>query len=288
MVSYCREMKERLLDLIAGDIDPDDAARVRAHLDDCAACTLELSELDEAWRALPEAADATPPVLARERVLAYASAELARPSSVLSGIRDSMRDVAAPVLTGAAGALALITLAYLRGALARLSQPLVITLSLALAAGLALTVGGLLRARMRPATRAVLTGSLAALAGYVLLTAVLPISDTVQFCGLVLFGKLRLSLGQLCLTYLGVASLYAGIPMAIAAYVWGGSSSGRRIGVAEGLVFTLLAAPLVLLQSGFDPWVIPLGAVAGFAAGALAGGFAGRLTHSWVLGGAGG
>ncbi len=288
MSNDCQELSNRLLDLLTGDVEPRDEARLRAHLEGCSSCTSELQELRAGWDRLPGVIDVDPPVALRERVLTHAGTAIDRPSSILAEMKDSMRELAAPVLAGAAGALALITLAYFRGALARLSQPLVVALSLALATGLALAVGGFLRARMRPATRAVLTGSLAALGGYVLLTAALPISDTVHFCGLVLFGSLRLSLGQLCLTYLSVAALYSGIPMAIAAYVWGGPSDGNRVGLAEGLVFTILAAPLVLLQSGFEPWVVPLGAVLGFGIGAVAGRFAGRWTHSWVLGGAGG
>lgn len=288
----CDEIRDGLLELLGNTLEPRKAAELQAHLDGCPSCARELQELGEAWDSLPDSIEAEPPLALRARVIGLAKAEIDQRSPSLLGVRDSVREIAGPVMAGAAGALGLITLAHFRGATAPLSQPLVVALSLALASGLALAVGGLMRARIRPPTRAVLTGSLAAFGGYVLLTAMLPISDTVHFCGLVLFGTLPLSLGQLCLTYLSVAALYAGVPMAIATYVWGGGGGGpsddRTIGLTEGLVFTLLAVPLVLLQSGFEPWVIPLGAVIGFGFGAVAGGFAGRWTHLWVLRGAGG
>ncbi len=52
---------------------------------------------------------------------------------------------------------------------------------------------------------------------------------------LFLFGTLPLSLGQLCLTYLSVAALYAGVPMAIETYVWGGGGGGPSDEITIGL-----------------------------------------------------
>jgi hypothetical protein len=45
--------------------------------------------------------------------------------------------------------------------------------------------------------------------------------------------------------------------------------------LAEAAVFALLAAPTLLLQTGFGEWIITLTLLAGFVGGAVAGGLAG-------------
>ncbi len=132
--------------------------------------------------------------------------------------------------------------------------------------------------------RTTLTGAVGALGGYFLLTLVLPATDTVHICGEFVFGNIRMSLGQLCSVYLFVTAFYAGVPMAVVAYASNGTGArGRGRGVTEAIVFALLTAPLLLLQAGFDIWLIPLSVVAGFAVGAVLGGLAGHRARLWVL-----
>lgn len=123
--------------------------------------------------------------------------------------------------------------------------------------------------------RAVFAGSLAALGGYVVLTLISPIPDTVELCRVTLFRNAAMSMGELCLVYLAVAALYSGLPVGVAAYLWPGSGHRWSAGLAEGAVFALLAAPTFLMQSGSRQWLITSTALAGLVLGSLAGGLFG-------------
>ena len=73
--------------------------------------------------------------------------------------------------------------------------------------------------------------------------------------------------------------------MAIVSYVWGSAfDSGRSIRLAA-LVFATMAVPVLLLQSGFGRWLIPVTVIVGFALGAVCGGTVGRRVRRWVLAG---
>ncbi len=285
-VKNCEKLRPELLDLLGGQLEPENEERLRAHLASCDECSQELQVLRASWESLPDSVDAEPPRRVGAQILAYAGGAVVEPVGLLGGIRAAIGGVAGPVLMGTAAALAVVSVAYVRGALAPHDQTTVVALSLALAAALALAAGGLQRGGIPRSVRAALTGSLGAFGGYFILTLALPIADTVQYCGTLVFGSVRLSLGQICVVYLSVAALYAGIPMAIASYAWGGTETGARVGIAEALVFAVIAMPLVLLQLGFSQWLITLAVGVGFAVGAVGGGVAGRWTHDWVLEGA--
>ena len=126
----------------------------------------------------------------------------------------------------------------------------------------------------RPRLRAVLLGAVGALGGYVLLTAISPISDTVRICQVELFRSVPMSLGEICLVYLAVAVLYAGVPMGISAYMVRRANTWRA-GLAEAGIFALLVLPTAVLQMGLEEWFITLTVLAGLLAGALAGGLGG-------------
>lgn len=125
--------------------------------------------------------------------------------------------------------------------------------------------------------RAALLGGLASLGGYLILSLLHPIPSTVEFCQLRIFRDPAMSLGQVCLIYAAVAALYAGLPVAVAAYLSPVDGDGWRLGLAEGAAFTLLALPVLGLQFGLDDAVITATVVGGLAVGAAAGGITGSL-----------
>lgn len=128
-----------------------------------------------------------------------------------------------------------------------------------------------------PTSRAVLLGGLAAMGGYLVLTLLHPIPSTVEFCQLRIFRDPAMSLGQVCLVYAAVAALYAGVPVGVTAYLSPAGGDGWRVGLAEAVVFTLLALPVLGLQFGLENVAITATVLAGVALGAAAGGVAGAL-----------
>lgn len=276
----CTEIRLELLDLLQERLSPEGRASVEGHVSACASCAEELSSLREVWNALPEPAKAIPPVAIRAKALAYARGEVEQTEPVLSGLWQAVRGVAVPGALGAAAAAIIVLLLHLRGAMAPLDQPTVAALSLALAATLVAVAGGLWRSVTPRRVRAVLLGSVGALGGYLVLTVISPIPDTVQICRVALFRNVPMSLGEVCLVYLVVAGLYAGVPMALAAYAEGGAGNPWRMGSAEAAIFALLVAPTVVLQLGVEEAMFTLTVVLGVVAGSLAGGVSGAWIRS--------
>ena len=280
-MQHCQDIRLELLPLLQGQLSESARDRARRHLDQCPSCAEEFRVLGETWQELPSAVDLAPPASVRGRVLAYAEQQ-AGLSTPLRTRRWRLGRHAIPLVAGPAIGLAVVGLAHLRGAIAPLDLPTQAVLSLSFAALMAVVAGSLFRTSIPRALRATLTGAVGAFGGYLLLSAVLPVADTVTICGEAVFGNEHLSLGRLCTLYLLVTASYAAIPMAIVAYGWDRSNTPSR-GVAEALVFALLTAPLLLLQSGFDAWLIPVSVVGGFAGGAVLGELLGHRARSWVL-----
>lgn len=228
---------------------------------------------------MPAVAEPSPLVGVRERVLAYARRQVAVPAAPVASVWGAIRAFLAPVSLGVGAALVVLALLHWRGAVALVGRPEALPVSVFFAAGLAVVLGGLLRGAVASSARAVLVGALAAVGGYVVLTLISPIGETVRFCRLRLLGDAAMSMGELCLLYAGVAILYGGIPMGIAVYVWGGRVSDRRAGAVEAAIFVTLVAPILLLQSAPEGWVIALSVLVALALGSFAGGLAGSLAR---------
>lgn len=276
----CSEIRLELLEWLQERLSPEEEARVEAHVARCAGCAGELDALSDAWCGLPELESLSPPASLRGKVLAYARANARVSDSLLGGVWKAVRAVAIPVAVGTGGAAVLVVLMHLRGAMAPLDHPTLVTLSLALAASIAAVAGGLWRSVTPRTVRAVLLGSVVALGGYLLLTVISPIPDTVQICRVALFRNVPMSLGEVCLVYLAVAVLYAGVPMGLAAYAGGAVGRTWRARLVEATIFALLAAPTVVLQVGVGEVVITLTVLAGLVAGSLIGGLGGNWVRS--------
>jgi len=103
----------------------------------------------------------------------------------------------------------------------------------------------------------------------------MPLPAAVGLCVHSLFGGGAMATAEVCLVYLVVGTLYAGVPLSVAAYAWSGRDAGWRGGIAEATVFTILAAPLYVLQAGVASVLITGSVMLGLAAGSLAGGVGG-------------
>lgn len=125
--------------------------------------------------------------------------------------------------------------------------------------------------------RAAFLGGLGSLGGYLVLSLLHPIPSAVEFCRVRVFGDPAMTLGQVCLVYAGVSALYAGLPVAVAAFLSSATGERWRLGLAEAGVFTLLALPVLALQFGLENAIITVTVLTGLTLGAAAGGIAGAV-----------
>lgn len=284
----CTETRLDFVGLLSGRLARREEKAVLEHVAACAACQGELRALREAWETLPGSIEAQPAPAVRRQLFAYAREAVAAPGGVFAALWSAVRDVAAPVAVGTATALVIMLLMHVRGAAAPLGRAGLTTVTLLFSTALAMVAGGVMRSSTPRAVRAVLLGAVGALGGYVALSLVLPLPATFEFCRLALFSDAPMSLGQVCVVYLVIAAAYAGIPLGVAAYVWAGGANRWATGLAEAMVFTILAAPVLLLQAGVEEVMITGTVAVGLLLGSLAGGTAGtwlrahRLVRSHV------
>lgn len=280
----CKEVRSRFPDVLGGESSGEELGRVEAHVDRCPACSEELRAMERAWRAFPPGPVLRPSATVRRVVLEDArravNADVREPSGSPVSLWEAVRRLAAPVGGGVVAALLVVLLLHVRGAAAPLSPMEAVAASLAFAAVLATAAGGILHSPAAAGVRGIFAGALGSVGGYVVLTLLSPISETVELCRVTVLGGSELGLTQLCLVYLGVAALYAGAPMAVAAYLQPDGERRWSTGALQGAVFTLLAAPVVVLQFGTAEWMITGTGLLGLALGAVAGGAVG----SWVRG----
>lgn len=281
----CQEFRLAFADLLRGHIAPRDRTALEEHLRECRACAQELAAIRGVWQRLPASADMEPPAGARAWVMDYAHRPARDASPVLEGIWEAVRGFVTPVTVGAAATLLAVAAMHVRGAMAPLSHLEIVTASVFLAAALAGAVGGLMRSGAPRPARALLSAALGSLGGYTLLTLASPIPRTVEFCRIALFRDALMSISELCLAYLVIATLYAGVPVGIAAYMRRAAGTNWwRAGVLEGAIFTLLAAPILVLQAGLDQWMISATVLTGLIVGAMGGGLAGNGVRAWRSG----
>lgn len=289
----CNYIQARLLDLLEETTVSGEgrsgarvelAAEIRAHLAACPTCAEEFRQLREAWESLPAAIKAGPPPAVRDRVLAYADQAARRRGRAFTDLWRAVRRVLEPAAAGAAVALAVVAGLHLRGGMAPLGHTALAGLTLSLAVALAAVAGGLWRSAAPRGVRAILVGTLAALAGYFVLTLVSPVPSTVEICRIRLLRDAAMSMGELCLVYLAVAAGYAGLPLAVAANVRPGPTESW---LAQALVFSVLALPILVLQAGLREWAITSTAVAGLVLGSLGGAWLGVEARRWRVARAG-
>lgn len=277
-MSECLHIRPHLVDMVREGADAPPPPAAREHLSECAACSAELRVIREVWAELPPAATLRPPAALRDRVLARARDAVLEPQAsgvkrVIAEMWRAVRPAATQVGAAVAAAGAVIGLLQLGGGLAIRGAVQVLLLGLLLAVLFGAALGGM---RSRRAVRTVLLGGLASVGGYLFLSLLHPIPRAVEFCQLRIFRDPAMPLGQICLVYAAVASLYAGLPVAVASHL-SAAEDGWAAGLAEAAVFTLLAAPILVLQFGVESLAITGTVLAGAAIGAAAGGLAGRL-----------
>lgn len=280
MTRQCDVEPHRLLDLLP-ERSADDlrTAELRNHARGCADCREELEALRESWTELAAAAAVSPPARLRERVLAQARASVDAPAPGPGRPWRALRRVTLSVGLGAAGAGLVVLALGLRGHLTVTDPVAAAWFAVLLAAGLGVVSYGLAEKRTAPELRGLLAASLATFVGYTALSLLQPIPAAVDFCRVSVLGGGELSRGSLCLVYLGVAALYAGVPAGLSGWRWDGRRPGWSTGLAVAGLFVLLAAPFLGLQLGLADLILTVSALVGLALGALAGGLVGGLAR---------
>lgn len=284
MTTACDRIRSTFPDFLQERPGSRAATDVEDHLRACPECEAEWDAVQTSWNALPGSMDADPPARVREAILSRAGRAVEARVGVAGALLRSVRREGRPILIGVGAAALVLGGLALRGGLAPVGPATLVGKGLFLGAALAVVVTALLDRKTPSAVRSVLMGGVGALGGYVLLTMVSPIPGSVEFCRVTLLGAPPLAIHQLCLIYLVVAAVYAGLPMAAAVYFWTDGGEGMRAGLMAAGVFLVLAAPSLLLQVGLGEWVIGLTLLGGAALGSLLGAAGGSWARSRQVG----
>ena len=78
----CRRAEDMFIEYLYGELEPDGAGSLRAHLDECLACRTRLAELARVRQLVAEVPDAEPSPIAINRVIARAREEQERSRSI--------------------------------------------------------------------------------------------------------------------------------------------------------------------------------------------------------------
>lgn len=280
----CDRNRTDLTELLAEGRDAERPAELLGHVRSCEACARELRELRAAWASLARPAAAAPPVRVRGKVLAYARDAVSGRRGVSAALREPLRRVGLPVAVGTATTALIVAAMSLRGLVAAEGATAAAFLSVALGGLLAVVAGIVQRTPLR-LVRSVLVASVAAFAGYVGLSLAFPIPESVEFCRVTLLAGADVSMTSLCLLYLGMAVLYAGVPAGLAAYVWADARWRLAAPVAEGGVLALLSLPVLGLHFGVADAILGASVLSGLLLGATGGGALGGWARRRTLAG---
>lgn len=278
MTERCEVEPHRLVELL-GESAEGEAPGLRDHVRGCPSCQHELEALQGSWAGLPTSASAAPPERLRRQLLEDAREAVASPGLPLARLWDGLRRVAFSVGLGAAGAGLLVLGLGTRGHLTVTDPVAAAWLAIALAAGLGVVGYGLVADGDVPRLRGLLAASLATFVGYAGLNFLQPLPAAVDFCRVSVLGAGELSTGSLCLVYLGVAALYAGVPAGVAAWRWDGRRPAWAMGLTVAAVVIALAAPFHGLQLGAANLAVAASALLGLGLGSLVGASAGSLVR---------
>lgn len=271
----CQAIREQLIDYVYSELAPEDWVRVEQHLQGCTGCREELAALQRVTTTLDQWQVPEPPAGLVERTMARIRTAAAEAPAV--GGREEVPP-STPFLALVLGGLAAAASLGLTAHLIPLQEaPLMVAvlgvLWVVLYGGLFLVALGR-RVRLQHLARvALLAGGLA-----ILFTPVLSIPEVVEACSAWLAGaKGSLALNALLFV---VGGLYTAAPLLVAHVVMGrqprqGPSSQ---GLASGLLYLMLIAPVVYLQCA----ALALGVGATWMAGGIVGVLGGGPAGMWL------
>lgn len=243
---------------------------LRAHVDSCERCRLEVQELGSALELISPAAEAPPSERVRREAVAYARSQVRAPGAGWTWWRVPAAGVAGVALAVLFGGLAEARLTSSPPQIMS-PEPWTLVLAAAWCLGLCLytTPGGF------ALRREMLTRGLAGAAGFTVMLLTFPISEAVELCVTWAFGPRQLSSGEASWAFALMASLYAGLPAALVSRIRDADLSWSDA-CRAACVFAVLAGPLLVVQAA--P-LSPIAGIGGLACGAWMGERLGRLAH---------
>lgn len=282
----CREMQQDMMAYVVNELSRERRHAFEAHLARCASCAQTLAEIAAVWETLEVSTEDPVPEKTERVILGYArdslrmtdEAPLVSFRTTLAVIKKSL----APVFMGLLTTTVFAVILWIRTDL-DLIHPLGLTVAGALWTGLFALVFYLfyLGSRQKtPSWRFLAQASLTAIGIFLLLTFINPLPSSVRFCSNYRLTQPlieRLSIGG---AYFLFGSLYALIPMGIAAYLSAGRQKNNPLlrGSLAGGMFMLLLTPGIFLQCA--PFA--LGVVLGWFGGALVGSVLGGAIGYWI------
>ncbi|MBI3637821.1 MAG: zf-HC2 domain-containing protein [Candidatus Rokubacteria bacterium] len=269
----CRQIQERLVDLLYEELDHDESGTVTAHLESCAACQARWARI----RAVATAADRwSAPAVSR----GIAERALVRVAVEQRAERTSM--VSSAVILGRAllgGGAALVSLLLVAG----VSNRPATTLGMAVLAVIwTVLYSAVLLTSHHPSVRAVTRAALAGVGVGLVLAPVLTIPGVVEACA----RWMRAAQGSTpwALVLVVAAAGYTAAPLLLGALAT--RSEQDRHWVVEGLklsgLYSLLIAPAVYLQCVALPLEVTAVWMAGALLGAAAAGPLGLRLGGWL------
>lgn len=282
----CQNIQNDLMAYLGNELTENEHKAFTSHVIQCAACTETVREFESVWKTLDVSEDQPVPESIKARILISARAVvLAANENLILNLWGSLKGLLksmTPIFMGLLTTIVFTLILSFRIDL-ELIHPLGLTVAGALWTGLFALVFYLFSigsSQKEPSWKFLAQASLIAVGIFLLMTFINPLPSSVRFCSHYQLTQPlieRLSVGG---AYFVFGSLYALIPMAIAAYL---SASGRGKnpilrGSLAGGMFMLLLTPGIFLQCA--PFA--LGVVLGWFGGALVGSVIGGAIGYWI------
>ncbi len=279
-------IEKNMMSFLGNELSGEAQEAFERHLGSCISCTQAVEEFREVWNLLSVVEDQSVPDSLRSKIIQNArEAELADTRNLVVNLRNSLKKPLKSMTPIFMGLLTTSLFAIILSFRIDLESipPLGLTVAGALWTGLfalvfyLFTVGS---KQEEPSWKFLAQASLIAVGIFLVMTFVTPLPHSVRFCSNYQLTQPlleRLSIGG---TYFLFGSLYALIPMSIAAYL----SANRRgknpllRGTLAGGMFMLLLIPGIFLQCA--PFA--LGVVLGWFGGALVGSVIGGVIGYWI------
>jgi hypothetical protein len=282
----CQHIQNAMMDYLTRALSAAEHKAFTEHLTQCPACEKLVKEFESVWEDLNALEDVPVPAFlqenivqtARKTVEADADTSPGRLWNSLKGLLKTMT----PIWTGLLVTSVFAFILSFRIDL-ELIHPLGLTIAGALWTGLFALVFYLFSLGSRQpelSWKFLAQASLIAVSIFIVMTFINPLPNSVRFCSNYQLTQPfieRLSIGG---AYFLFGSLYALIPMSLAAYLSAGGGRGNPLlrGSLAGGMFMLLIIPGIFLQCA--PFA--LGVVLGWFGGALVGSVIGGAIGYWI------
>lgn len=282
----CQDIEKNMMNFLGKELSGEEQKAFQLHLSRCTSCAKAVNEFNAVWELLSVVEEQPVSEPLKAKILQNArEAEFAANENLILNLRESLKKplkAMRPIFMGLLTTTLFAIILSFRIDLESI-HPLGLTVAGSLWTGLfalvfyLFTVGS---KQEEPSWKFLAQASLIAVGIFLVMTFVTPLPHSVRFCSNYQLTQPlieRLSIGG---TYFLFGSLYALIPMSIAAYLTASRRGKNPLlrGSLAGGMFMLLLIPGIFLQCA--PFA--LGVVLGWFGGALVGSVIGGVIGYWV------